>query len=188
MSNALAFYHFFRPCGLDAQTAATLASKLRTHYLHVTRQCAIDELATRPEWAALAAELTKEKELLQAAISDLAAPCRPPRQKPRRGPPQPYPLTPFSLPAMTPAHSCPAATPAPTAGTYQVLPPPTTLELLVRLRRRLGVPHHPFDYALEMARHREYFLMDVAVGRERMLAGLEAQRASLAYLNNAGTR
>ena len=76
MSSALAFYHFFRPCGLDAQTTATLADKLRTCYLHTTRQCAIDELAARPEWADLAAELTQEKQLLHAAISDLESPNR----------------------------------------------------------------------------------------------------------------
>ena len=72
---------------------------------------------------------------------------------------------------------------------YYVTPPlPTTIELLDRISYRLlESGPGPFNKRWEMARHCSLVQVAWLQGQELSLIQLEAQRASLAYLNHAGS-
>ena len=72
---------------------------------------------------------------------------------------------------------------------YYVTPPlPTTIELLDRISYRLlESGPGPFNKRWEMARHRSLVQIAWLQGQELTLIQLEAQRASLAYLNHGGS-
>ena len=74
--------------------------------------------------------------------------------------------------------ACPISdNPAYVPGTYiaqrpEATPVPTACQMLARLCRRLGESTQPFDYRMEMARHRELCDLTARLSREQLLAQL----------------